>query len=85
MPIEIWTEEVARHNVIGISVDGKHQSREMKHVLCFDRTSVGQEEVLHPGGLAVALEAYVMLWDVLLSPNRIRWKSGFPQSNQRII
>lgn len=61
MLIEIRGDEVTRHNVIGISVDGKHQSREMKHVLCLDRTSVGREEVLHPGGLAVAVEAYVML------------------------
>lgn len=61
MPIEIRTDEVTRHNVIGISVYGKHQSRKIKHVLRLDRTSVGREEVLHPGGLAVAVEAYVML------------------------
>lgn len=85
MPMEIWPDEVRRHNVIGISVHGRHQSRKMKHVLHLDRTSVGRGEVLHPRGLAVAVEAYVMLWDVLLSPNRIRRISGFPQSYKRII
>lgn len=32
-----------------------------KRALCLDRTSVGRGEVLHPRGLAVAVEAYVML------------------------
>lgn len=30
MPIEIWPDEVTRHNVIGISVYGRHQSRKIK-------------------------------------------------------
>ena len=61
MPIEIWADEVTRHNVIGISVYVRHQSRKMKRVLRLDRTSVSRREVLHPRGLAVAIEAYVML------------------------
>lgn len=78
-------DEFTGPDVIGVCVYGRHQSGKTKHVLCLDCTSVGRGEVLHPRGLAVAAEAYVMLWDVLLSPNRIRRISGFPQPYQRII
>lgn len=60
MPAEIRRDGVTRHNVIGISACAEHQSRQMKHVPRLDCTSVGGEEVLHPGGLAVAVQAYVM-------------------------
>lgn len=59
--MEIRADEVTRQSVAGISVDGRHQSRKTKRVLHLDRTSVGRGEVLHPRGLAVAAEAYVML------------------------